>query len=51
MATAPRLGAAPNDIYDNVAVDAQIAAAATAAETDADLRAETVKILRAAQAQ
>lgn len=51
MATAPRLGAAPNDIYDNVAVDAQIAAAATAADTDADLRAETVKILRAAQAQ
>tara|TARA_R110002020_G_scaffold233701_2_gene445517 strand:- start:8916 stop:11660 length:2745 start_codon:yes stop_codon:yes gene_type:complete len=51
MATAPRLGAAPNDIYDNVAVDAQISAAATAADTDADLRAETVKILRAAQAQ
>jgi len=51
MATAPRLGAAPNDIYDNVAVDAQIAAAAKVAESDADLRAETVKILRAAQAQ
>ena len=51
MATAPRLGAAPNDIYDNVAVDAQIAAAAKVAQSDADLRAETVKILRAAQAQ
>jgi [protein-PII] uridylyltransferase len=51
MATAPRLGAAPNDIYDNVAVDAQIAAAAKVAESDADLRAETVKILRTAQAQ
>ena len=51
MATAPHLGAAPNDIYDHVAIDAAIAAAAAIDATEVALRAETVKILRAAQAQ
>ena len=51
MATAPHLGAAPSDIYDHVAIDAAIAAAAAIDATEVALRAETVKILRAAQAQ
>jgi [protein-PII] uridylyltransferase len=49
MATAPRLGAPPNDIYDHATIDAQITAAAAQDNTDTVLRAETVKILRAAQ--
>ncbi|MBB3993080.1 [protein-PII] uridylyltransferase [Sulfitobacter undariae] len=50
MATAPRLGAAPNDIYDHEDVNAQIAAAASNSD-EATLRAQTVKILRDAQAK
>jgi [protein-PII] uridylyltransferase len=45
----PRLSAAPNDIYDHDAIDAEIAAAAACGGDDAALRAEVVKILRAAQ--
>ena len=48
-AIAPRLSAHPNEIYDNLAVDARIAQAAKEATSPTDLRAETVKILQAAQ--
>jgi len=48
-ALAPRLGAAPTDIYDQSAVDAQIAAAAELDNSATALRAATVAILRAAQ--
>ncbi len=49
-ASAPRLCASPNDIYDQTAVDALIATAAKQAESPSDLRAEAVNILRTAQA-
>lgn len=46
---APRLSALPRDIFDRDAVDAEIAAAAGRDSTDTVVRAETVRILRAAQ--
>jgi [protein-PII] uridylyltransferase len=49
-ALAPRLSAPANDIYDHAAIDAQIAAAAQGS-TAADLRIQTVQILRTAQTQ
>ncbi|WP_443070149.1 [protein-PII] uridylyltransferase [Sulfitobacter sp.] len=45
----PRLSADPVDIYDGVAIDAQIEAAAALDSSETSLRSETVKILRAAQ--
>jgi [protein-PII] uridylyltransferase len=49
-ALAPRLGAAPHEIYDTASVDAQITAAALRDSNEAVLRGEIVTILRAAQA-
>ncbi|WP_299031154.1 [protein-PII] uridylyltransferase [uncultured Sulfitobacter sp.] len=51
VAQAPRLGADPKDIYDSTAINAELAAAAKADSSPAALRAETVRILRAAQTQ
>ena len=50
-ALAPRLSATPNEIYDHVAIDARIADAAAHADNPAELRAETIKILKAVQAE
>ncbi len=50
-ALAPRLSATPNEIYDHVAIDARIADAAAHADNPAELRAKTIKILKAVQAE
>jgi [protein-PII] uridylyltransferase len=48
-AIAPRLSAPAVDIYDTDTIDAEIAAAAARDSSEAALRSETVRILRAAQ--
>ena len=50
-ALAPRLSATPNEIYDHVAIDARIADAAAHADNPSELRAKTIKILKAVQAE
>ena len=50
-ALAPRLSATSNEIYDHVAIDARIADAAAHADNPSELRAKTIKILKAVQAE